>query len=100
MWTRFRLFKRKAERPGERRGVPRYRLEVPLTVIGTAGQSYRGFTRDLSEGGMGAVLSAELAVGEQVWLLYQLPDGSPPKKVQATVQWREGSRYGFRFVEP
>jgi c-di-GMP-binding flagellar brake protein YcgR len=95
MWAVLGLFQRKVEK----RGIPRYRLEVPLTVSTPAGQSHHGVSRDLSEGGMGAILRAELPVGEQVCLQYQLPDGSPPKKIAAVVQWHKGSRYGFKFVE-
>ncbi len=96
MWRKLGWFKRKAER----RQISRFRLEVPLTVVTGSGQSHRGFSRDMSEGGIGGILPADLATGEEVWLRYQLPDGSQPKKVRATVEWREGNRYGFKFVEP
>ena len=80
----------------DRRVAPRYKVELPVTIV-MQGQSLRGRTCDLSQTGMGLYANGDLDVGQQLLLQYELGDGSPPKKVPATVRNRNGNRYGVEF---
>ena len=80
----------------DRRVAPRYKVELNVMLI-SRGHSLRGRSCDLSQTGMGLYASCDLDVGEQLTLQYELGDGSPPKKVPATVRNRNGNRYGVEF---
>ena len=86
------------QRPAERRVGPRYRLELDVSVT-SRGRALRARSNDMGADGMGVYLSADLNIGEEVLLQYQLGDGSPPKKVRGTVRDRNGNRYGIEFLE-
>jgi c-di-GMP-binding flagellar brake protein YcgR len=88
----------------DRRQEVRRSLKLPVEVRDESGTLYRGFTRDLSELGMGAVVSAELKVGDQIWVRYEHPTlGEQNFRAvvrHATVRQRHGYRYGFEFPVP
>ena len=56
-----------------------------------------GYTVDISESGISAMLKLEVPVGELVELEFTLPFG--PVKIYALVRQRRAFRYGFQFVE-
>ena len=85
-------------RSSERRIGPRYRLELDVTVISRE-RTLHARSNDMGQDGMGIYLSADLNLGEEVLLQYNLGDGSAPKKVRGTVRDRNGNRYGIEFVE-
>jgi c-di-GMP-binding flagellar brake protein YcgR len=60
--------------------------------------SFRGWSRDLSESGMGAYIPVELREGEQVNLDLTLEAGAPKLRVAAKVRRAQGFEYGFEFV--
>ena len=60
--------------------------------------SFRGWSRDLSESGMGAYIPVELREGEQVNLDLTLEAGAPKLRVAAKVRRSQGFEYGFEFV--
>jgi hypothetical protein len=55
-----------------------------------------GYTVDLSESGISAMLRLELPLGEVVELRFVLPSG--PVMIFAMVRQRNAFRYGFQFV--
>lgn len=88
----------------DRRAEQRRSVKLPIEVRSADGTQYRGFTRDLSNIGMGAVVSAELHVGDQIWVRYLHPvRGEQESRAvvrHATVRQRHGYRYGFEFSVP
>ncbi len=85
-------------RSSERRVGPRYRLELDVTIT-SRDRRLHARSNDMGQDGMGIYCSADLGIGEEVLLQYELGDGSPPKKVRGTVRDRNGNRYGVEFVE-
>jgi hypothetical protein len=55
-----------------------------------------GYTVDLSESGISAMLRLEVPLGEVVELRFALPSG--PVMILAIVRQRNAFRYGFEFV--
>ena len=47
---------------------------------------------------MSAVVSADLQIGDEVFLVYRFDDGSEPVRRAATVQAKNQRRYGFEFL--
>ena len=84
--------------PGDRRGSPRYAIQLPLTVKAANGTLYRGSTLDMSEVGMSAVVSADLQIGDEVFLVYRFDDGSEAVRRGASVKTKNQHRYGFEFL--
>ena len=60
--------------------------------------TFRGWSRDLSESGMGAYVPVDLREGELVELDLPLEAGTPKLRVAAKVRRAQGSEYGFEFV--
>lgn len=80
---------------------PRYRSEFPVTVILFSGKDHQRLAahcRDLSEGGMGLLIAAELRLGEVASLAFSLPDMSQSWDVRAVLRHRRGYHYGFEFI--
>ena len=86
----------KTKHESDRRAGPRYKLEIPVTIVSRE-RSLRGRTSDLGQDGMGVYLSQDLNIGEEVVLQYELGDGSPPKKVRGVVRDHNGNRYAIEF---
>lgn len=83
------------------RRYPRYRCEFPLTATLFSGQSHHlleGHCRDLSEGGLGALIAQDLDPGEVASLTFSLPGMSQQWKVRAVLRHRRGYHYGFEFL--
>ena len=99
MKTLVRLFSGLFSAKVERRQTPRYILKIPFTLKDQSGQTYLGLTCDMGGGGIGGTVTAELAIGDEVLVTYQLPDGSPPQTHRAKLSNKNGDRYGFEFVE-
>ena len=92
---RERLTGAKAHDP-ERRRLPRYRMQFDVTVA-VDGRSHRARSADLSQTGIAVYLAADIEIGKQVMLTYQLGDGSDPKTVRAVVRNHSEGRYGLEF---
>lgn len=89
--------------PAERRREERRYLKLPIEVRVPSGATYPGFSRDLSQSSMGAVVSTPLKMGQEVWVTFSYPvPGKEPVRVelQATVRQCLGFRYGFEFAAP
>ena len=83
---------------GERRMSPRYKQELPVTIV-AHDRVLHARSCDISQTGVGLILNGELEIGEEVFLQYTLGDGSPPKKVRSIVRNHTGSRYGMEFAD-
>ncbi len=79
------------------RRQPRFKLAVKLQIDSKACGLLYGYTEDISESGISALLKLEVPLGEFVELQFELPYG--PVTVYATVRQRNAFRYGFQFVE-
>jgi c-di-GMP-binding flagellar brake protein YcgR len=94
-----KALKRSPER--RRRLYPRYRCEFPVTLTlfhGAGHQKIEAHAKDLSEGGMGVLIAAELTPGEVASLVFTLPSNSEPWTVRAVLRHRRGYHYGFEFI--
>lgn len=85
---------------GVRRRIPRYPVAIPvdITVLrsGTSA-SIPGRSLDLGEGGVAAVLAAELQLGEWVGVQFQLPNAAQALQTKAVVRHHNQLRCGFEF---
>jgi PilZ domain len=82
---------------GSERRSPRREFEMLLTATATDGAVYRGFCRDMSEGGTAALIWGELNIRDEVSLTYRLPESTEVAKIAAIVRHRVGFRYGLEF---
>jgi hypothetical protein len=78
------------------RAHPRFLLDLRLVV--KAKQTLHGRTKDIAEGGLGATIAGDIAIGEIVELELQLPETQELLKLKAEVRYRRGFQYGFRFL--
>jgi hypothetical protein len=76
----------------------RYKLEPPLDVIVHASRPSPASCRNIGAGGGFAVVPANLAIGEEIWLEIKLPSAPRPLRLRAVVRHANGTRYGFEFV--
>jgi hypothetical protein len=76
---------------------PRYKLQVDISVYPRNAEVVRGYTVDISESGISAMLRVEVPLGEVVRLEFSLPEGDV--EAHATVRQRNAFRYGFQFVD-
>lgn len=80
---------------------PRYRCEFPVTVslLSDAGHhQLAAHGRDLSEGGVGLVVAAEIPLGEVASLAFSLPESAEAWNVRAVLRYRRGFHHGFEFL--
>lgn len=87
---------------GVRRRIPRYAVAVPMDVtVLRAGTSANipGRSLDIGEGGVAAVLAAELQPGEWVAVEFQLPNAVQSLQTKAVVRHQNQLRCGFEFLE-
>jgi len=88
-------------RPNRRR-ERRDPYKVTIEIRTSSGGIYPGVSRDVSLLGMGAIVTAPLALGEQVLIKYEHPAGEQATRSvvrRAIVKQRFGYRYGFEFDE-
>jgi PilZ domain len=90
-----------AARPGgdivDHRRQPRFKLEVKISINSRTCGLLKGYTVDISESGISAILRIEVPMDEVVELEFTLPFG--PVRVYAMVRQRSAFRYGFQFVQ-
>jgi PilZ domain len=82
----------------EARRHPRFRLQTDIRVYSRSAGLLTGYTVDISESGISAMLKLELSVGELVQLEFDFPLG--PVAIRALVRHKTAFCYGFQFVEP
>ena len=87
---------------GVRRRIPRYPVAIPvdITVLRSgAPASIPGRSLDIGEGGVAAVLAAELQPGEWVAVELKLPNAGPTLQTKAVVRHHNQLRCGFEFLD-
>ena len=87
---------------GVRRRIPRYSVAIPvdITVLRSgAPANIPGRSLDLGEGGVAAVLAAELQLGEWVAMEFKLPNAAQALQTKAVVRHHNQLRCGFEFLE-
>jgi len=83
------------------RRYPRFRSEFPVTVSLFSGREHENLNahcRDLSQGGIGMLIAADLNVGEVASLVFSLPTVPQPWNLRAVLRCRRGYQYGFEFL--
>ena len=86
---------------GWQRRYQRHRTDFPVkaSVLREAGyQEILGRCGDLGHGGMGAVLTQEIAKDEVLSLEFSLPAFSTVIVVRSIVRYRQGFLHGLEFV--
>ena len=86
---------------GVRRRIPRYPVAIPvdITVLRAgAPANIPGRSLDIGEGGVAAVLAAELQPGEWVAVELQLPNAGHALHTKAVVRHHNQLRCGFEFL--
>ncbi len=86
---------------GARRRIPRYSVAIPVDVtVLRSGlpNSIPGRSLDIGEGGVAAVLAAELQTGEWVAVEFQLPNVGYSLQTKAVVRHHNQLRCGFEFL--
>ena len=86
---------------GVRRRIPRYSVAIPvdITVLRAgAPANIPGRSLDLGEGGVAAVLAAELQLGEWVAVEFKLPNSVQALQTKAVVRHHNQLRCGFEFL--
>ena len=80
------------------RRQPRFKMEVDIRINSRKCGELKGYTVDISESGIAAMLRIEAYLGEMVELDFELPCDAVT--VQAIGRQRTAFRYGFEFVDP
>jgi len=81
----------------EARSHPRFKFEVDISINSRTCGLLKGYTVDISESGIAAMLTLEVPLGEILELDFTLPSG--PVIILAMVRQRNAFRYGFEFVD-
>ena len=76
---------------------PRFKIEVDIRINSPKCGVLKGYTVDISESGIAAMLRIEASLGEVVELDFELPRGAVT--IQAIGRQRSAFRYGFEFVD-
>jgi hypothetical protein len=79
------------------RRQPRFKVTVDIIVRSRTSGTMKGYTVDISESGISAMLKTEVPLGEMLELDFTLPFG--PVTIYATARQRNAFRYGFQFLE-
>ena len=85
-----------AQFPTHARGQRRFKIEVDITINSRTCGVLKGYTVDMSESGIAAMLRIEVPLGEVVELDFALPCG--PVTVQAIGRQRNAFRYGLELA--
>lgn len=83
------------------RRIPRFPLAIPvdITVLRSGvPDSIPGRLLNIGEGGVAAILAAELRTGDSVGVSFQLPDVARPVYAKAVVRHRSELRCGVQFL--
>ncbi len=78
------------------RHEPRFKLEVEISVRTRTHGVLAGYTVDISESGISAILKIEVPLSEIVELGFMVPIGRV--NIPAMVRQRDCFRYGFQFI--
>ena len=83
---------------GERRQHARIACSIPVKV--GALRVYTEYIRNISAGGAFIRTSVPFSPGEQLTLLFSLPDQNSPVKITGHVAWNSSEGVGVEFAQP
>jgi c-di-GMP-binding flagellar brake protein YcgR len=86
---------------GWKRRYPRHRADFPLKASALREDGYleiQGRCSDIGHGGMGTILTEEVAQGEVLSLEFELPSTLEQLAVRAIVRYRTGFVHGLEFL--
>ncbi|HYG99836.1 MAG TPA: PilZ domain-containing protein [Terriglobales bacterium] len=83
--------------PTERQ-LNRFKLEKPLVLTLSGETTVETTSLDVSEGGLGAKAVPGLQVGQELQLVFGLPEQDQPFTVKAVVRHASAVRCGFEFL--
>jgi hypothetical protein len=78
------------------RHEPRFKLQVEISIRTRTHGVLAGYTVDISESGISAILKIEVPLSEIVELGFMVPIGRV--NIPAMVRQRDCFRYGFQFI--
>ena len=84
------------------RKFPRYRCNHSVRIryrVNSSEHTVFGRCIMVSKGGIGALVGAELAIGQVVYLELAIPTNPESRALKAQVKNRNRSSYGFQFIE-
>jgi PilZ domain len=83
-----------------RRRAPRFLFDqrLKIVIMDAHQRAVYGRTRDISEGGLGAVIADPLEPGTRVDLEFPVPVQDLPLRMTAIVCFRRGFHHGFEFL--
>jgi hypothetical protein len=94
-----RMVSSMAPRFWKARQFSRFRADMKVQIyLPGEERARRGHTSDVSEGGLGGIMVADIRLGETVTLEFSGPPLLRPVRVEAVVRNRVGYRYGFEFL--
>jgi c-di-GMP-binding flagellar brake protein YcgR len=83
-----------------RRAFARKPVRIPVTVISSQRRKTdvaNGKASDLSEGGMGVVVSSDLTLHQPIWIEFRTPPYNQPVQMRGVVRHSSEGRYGVQF---
>jgi c-di-GMP-binding flagellar brake protein YcgR len=83
------------------RSFARFAMQVPVSAMLSESASIpvsTGTMRDISLGGVGAVLDPPVGVGQRLWIEFRLPQAAAPLRLLSKVRHNYGDRYGMQFL--
>jgi c-di-GMP-binding flagellar brake protein YcgR len=82
------------------RGFARFTFDSALSIYFSESGStgIKGRVVDIGLGGMRALLSEDVAVGQRLWLQFELPDVPGPLRILSKVKHGFDRQYGFQFL--
>jgi len=86
--------------PADKWPIPRQysRFLIDLRLVVRTDTVLHGRTKNISENGMAATVAGDITLGTIVELQFRLPETREPMKIYAEVRYRQGSQYGFEFI--
>lgn len=84
--------------PSDYRKSERFPIEGALDVITAEGETLRAWCLDIGEGGLGATISAQLKVGQEVIVNFTLPTARTRLSLTAIIKYSKGFWYGLEFL--
>ncbi len=83
------------------RSFARFAMQVPVSAMLSESASIpvaTGTMRDISLGGLGAVLDPAVGVGQRLWVEFRLPEAATAMRLLCKVRHDYGERFGFQFL--
>ncbi len=83
------------------RSFARFAMQVPVSAMLSESASIpvsTGTMRDISLGGVGALLEPPVGVGQRLWIEFCLPQAASPLRLLCKVRHNYGDRYGMQFL--